>query len=119
VPFRPDFVSQFALDRVAMLIERVETAEQLASVDLSARRYSCLANYLNGSGHERLLIDQIALDHPLLTARIPSLGSIAQAFDWEESKQTMEQKYADAIPYLRALHDELLGVQQLRAKKSA
>ena len=27
----------------------------------------------------------------------------------------MEQKYADAAPYLRALHDELLGVPQLRA----
>jgi chromosome partitioning protein len=119
VPFRPDFVSQFALDRVAMLIERVETAEQLASIDLSVRRYSCLANYLNGCGHERLLIDQLALDHPLLTARIPSLASIARAFDWEESKQTMEQKYADAIPYLRALHDELVGAQQLRATKSA
>jgi hypothetical protein len=36
-----------------------------------------------------------------------------------ESKQTMEQKYADAIPYLRALHEELVGAQQLRAKKSA
>ena len=119
VPFRPDFVSQFALDRVAMLIERVETAEQLAGIDLSARRYSCLANYLNGSGHERLLIDQLALDHPLLMTRIPSLESIARAFDWDESRQNMEQKYADAIPYLRALHDEVLGAQQLRAKKSA
>ena len=118
VPFRPDFVSQFALDRVAMLIERVETAEQLAGIAFSARRYSCLANYLNGSGHERLLIDQLALDHPLLSARIPSLESIARAFDWDESRQTMEQKYADAVPYLRALHDEVLGVPQLQARIS-
>lgn len=118
VPFRPDFVSQFALDRVAMLIERVETAEQLASIALPARRYSCLANYLKGGGHERLLIDQLALDHPLLAARIPSLESIARAFDWDETRKTMEQKYADAIPYLRALHDEVLGVPQLRAKSA-
>ena len=27
----------------------------------------------------------------------------------------LEQKYADAVPYLRALHDEVFGVQQLRA----
>ena len=32
VPFRPDFVSQFALDQVAMLIEKVETADQLADI---------------------------------------------------------------------------------------
>jgi chromosome partitioning protein len=115
VPFRPDFVSQFALDRVALLIERVETAEQLAGIAFPERRYSCLANYLSGTGHERLLIDQLALDHPLLSARIPRLESIARAFDWEETRQTMEQKYADAAPYLRALHDELLDVPQLRA----
>ena len=118
VPFRPDFVSQFALDRVAMLIERVETAEQLAGIPLEERRYSCLANYLNGTGHERLLIEQLALDHPLLAARIPILQSIARAFDWDESRKKMEEKYADAIPYLRALHDEVLGTPQLRAKSA-
>jgi chromosome partitioning protein len=118
VPFRPDFVSQFALDRVAMLIERVETAEQLAGIPFAERRYACLANYLNGTGHERLLIDQLALDHPLLSARMPILPSIARAFDWDDGKQTMEEKYADAIPYLRVLHDEVLGTPQLRAKSA-
>jgi chromosome partitioning protein len=118
VPFRPDFVSQFALDRVAMLIERVETADQLASIAFADRRYSCLANYATGSGHERLLIDQLALDHPLLDARMPILDSIARAFDWDETRQTMEQKYADAIPYLRALHGEVLGTPLLRAKSA-
>jgi chromosome partitioning protein len=118
VPFRPDFVSQFALDRVAMLIERVETAGQLASISFADRRYSCLANYLNGTGHERLLIDQLALDHPLLAARIPILQSIARAFDWDETRQTMEEKYGDAIPYLRAVHDEVLGTRYLRAKSA-
>lgn len=118
VPFRPDFVSQFALDRVAMLIERVETAEQLATIPFHERRYSCLANYLAGTGHERLLIDQLALDHPLFEARIPMLQSIARAFDWDETRKSMESKYADALPYLRMLHDEVLGVPQLRAKSA-
>ena len=98
VPFRPDFVSQFALDRVALLIERVENAEQLASIPFAERRYACLPNCLTGAGHERLLIEQIALDHPLLTTRLPVLDSIARAFDWDEGKKTMEQKYADALP---------------------
>ena len=118
VPFRPDFVSQFALDRVALLIEKVETAEQLASIPFGERRYSCLPNYLKGDGHERLLIDQLALDHPLLTTRLPILESIARAFDWDETRKTMEQKYGDALPHLRALHGEVFGVAQLRAKSA-
>jgi cellulose biosynthesis protein BcsQ len=118
VPFRPDFVSQFALDRVAMLIERVETPDQLGDIPFAERRYSCLANYLSGTGHERLLIDQLGLDHPLMAARMPILPSIARAFDWDEGRQTMEAKYADAIPHLRALHDEVLGAPQLRAKSA-
>ena len=118
VPFRPDFVSQYGLDRVAMLVERVETAGELARIPFADRRYACLANYLSGTGHERLLIDQIALDHPLLAVRMPMLAGIARAFDWEESRQTMEEKYADALPYLRALHDEALGTPQLRAKSA-
>ena len=119
VPFRPDFVSQFALDRVAMLIERVETAEQLAGISFAERRYSCLANYLNGTGHERLLIDQLALDHPMLNARIPNLHEHRAGVRLgRERSRRMEQKYADAIPYLRALHDEVLGAPQLRAKSA-
>lgn len=118
VPFRPDYVSQYALDRVAMLIERVETAEQLASIDFSKRRYSCLPNSLKGEGYERLLLDQLALDHPLLKTRLPMLDSIARAFDWDETKKSMEQKYADALPLLRRLHDEVFGVAELRAKSA-
>ena len=118
VPFRPDFVSQFALDRVALLIERVETAEQLASIPLARRRYSCLPNYLTGAGHERLLIDQFALDHPLLLTRLPVLDSIARAFDWDETKKSMEQKYGDALPHLRRLHGEVFAGTQPRAKSA-
>jgi chromosome partitioning protein len=118
VPFRPDFVSQFALDRVAMLIERVETSEQLASIAFGQRRYSCLPNCLKGDGAERMLLEQLALDHPLLKTTLPALDSIARAFDWDETKKSMEQKYADALPHLRALHDEVFGVAQLRAKSA-
>jgi len=109
VPFRPDFVSQFALDRVALLVERVENGEQLASIPFAKRRYVCLPNYLRGTGRERLLIEQIVLDHPVLTARMPLLDSVANAFDWDETRKTMEDKYADALPHLRALHEEVLN----------
>lgn len=109
VPFRPDFVSQFALDRIALLIERVETADQLAGIDLAARRYACLPNYLRDTGRERLLLEEIALDHPLLASRVPLLDSVARAFDWDETRKSMEGKYEDALPHIRALYDEVLG----------
>ena len=118
VPFRPDFVSQFAMDRAAMLIERVETGEQLAGIPIAERRYSCLPNYLKGDGHERLLIEQLALDHPVLNTRLPMLDSIARAFDWDETRKTMQEKYADALPHLRSLHDEIFRVPELLAKSA-
>jgi chromosome partitioning protein len=116
VPFRPDFVSQFALDRVALLIQRVETADELGDIPFASRRYACLPNYVRGGGREKLLLDQIALDHPLLTARLPMLDSVARAFDWDETKKTMEQKYGDALPHLRRLYDEVLGEKATFAK---
>jgi chromosome partitioning protein len=116
VPFRPDFVSQFALDRVALLIERVETGEQLGDIPFDERRYVCLPNYVRGGGREQLLLDQIALDHPLLTARLPLLDSVARAFDWDETRKSMEQKYGDSLPHLRTLYDEVLGEKASFAK---
>jgi len=77
-----------------------------------------LPNCLTGAGHERLLIDQIALDHPLLATRLPVLESIARAFDWDESKKTMEQKYTEALPYLRKLHAEVFAGTPRRAKSA-
>jgi cellulose biosynthesis protein BcsQ len=109
VPFRPDFVSQFALDRVALLIERVDSADELGDIPLAKRRYACLPNYLRGDGRERLLLDQIALDHPLLKSRVPQLDSVARAFDWDETPKTMQKKYGDALPHLKALSAEVFG----------
>ncbi|MFA5952804.1 MAG: ParA family protein [Hyphomicrobium sp.] len=115
VPFRPDYVSQFALDRVALLIERVDTAGELGEIPFASRRYVCLPNYLRGTGRERLLIDDIGLDHPLLKARLPLLDSVARSFDWDEKKKTMQEKYADALPHLKALYDEVLAGPSRRA----
>jgi len=118
VPFRPDYVSQFALDRVALLIEKVETADQLAEIAHGKRRYVCLPNYVKGGGRERNLLEEIALDHPLLVARLPLLESLALGFDWDEKRKSLEDKYRDALPHLRALHDEVLGRTSGLAKAS-
>ena len=109
VPFRPDFVSQFAIDRISILIERVDTAEDVAAIPFKDRRYVCLPNYLRGNGRERMMLEQMALDHPMLAASMPQLDSVARAFDWEEKKKSMAEKYTDALPHLRALHDEVFS----------
>ncbi|MDO9382446.1 MAG: ParA family protein [Hyphomicrobiaceae bacterium] len=110
VPFRPDFVSQFAIDRISTMIEKVHTSEDVAAIPFAERRYVCLPNYVrNNNGRERLLLDQMALDHPMLASRIPLLDSVARAFDWEETKKSMVEKYADALPHLRALHAEVFS----------
>lgn len=119
VPFRPDFVSQFALDQVAMLIEKVETADQLQDIPFAERRYACLANTIKGAGQERMLLETLALDHPLLTARMPLLDSVARAFDWDERRKTMEDKYQDALGYLRTLHAEVFAAPQLQPDLAA
>src|SRR5262249_853644 len=80
------------------------------------RRYICLPNYVTGKGRERLLIDQIALDHPLLEARVPLLDSVARAFDWEEAKKTMAEKYGAALPQLCRRHEEVFGAAHGLAK---
>jgi len=113
VPFRPDFVSQHALDQVAQLIERLETRDELEDLPFAERRYSCLANTTTGAGQERILLDEIALDHPLLKTRLPQLDAVARSFDWDERKKSMEDKYKDALPYLKALHDEVFSSPQL------
>lgn len=109
VPFRPDFVSQFAIDRISIMIEGVSSSDDVAAIPFAKRRYVCLPNYLRNNGRERLLLDQMALDHPMLTSRIPLLDSVARAFDWDETKKSMVEKYADAVPHLRALHAEVFS----------
>lgn len=109
VPFRPDFVSQFAIDRISIMIEGVATSDDVAAIPFAERRYVCLPNYLRNNGRERLLLDQMALDHPMLASRIPLLDSVARAFDWDETKKSMVEKYADAVPHLRALHAEVFS----------
>lgn len=107
VPFRPDYVSLMAIDRVALIIERVSSLEQLSAIPISKRRYACLPNYVRSSGAERLLIDEAGLSHPLMSVALPQRDGIANAFDWMPDRCTIEAKYTDAIPDLRRLYQEV------------
>lgn len=107
VPFRPDYVSQLAVDRVALLIEEKRYEADLREVPMEARRYVCLANTVRPTGRDRLLIEEIGLNHPLLAAQIPASDGIANAFDWDPELKSIETKYGDAVTAVRELYDEL------------
>ena len=114
VPFRPDYVSQMAVDRVALLIEEKRTIDDLREIGLDQRRYVCVANGSRGTSRDRNIIDEIGLDHPMLAAQLPHSDGIANAFDWETGRKTMEEKYGNGAAAIRALYDELRPLMSQR-----
>ncbi|MGE8942808.1 ParA family protein [Leptospira interrogans] len=107
VPFRPDYVSQLAVDRVALLIEEKRNLDDLEEIPFDQRRYVCLANYVRNIGPERVLVDEIADLHPMLGTQLPQRDSIANAFDWVGQRRSMEQKYGDSLEDARKLYEEV------------
>jgi chromosome partitioning protein len=114
VPFRPDYVSQLAVDRVALLIEGKRAGADLAEIPLDARRYVCLANAMRDSGRESNIFEEIALDHPMLTSRLPQSAAIADAFDFRDDVRAIDEKYGDSTGHVRALYEEVASRLTLR-----
>lgn len=110
VPFRPDYVSLLAVDRVALMIEGRRDLDDLALVPLSKRRYACLANYVRDNGREKLLIEEIGLAHPVFATELPQRDGIANSFDWLAQSSTIEQKYGNAVDDVRSLYDEVASL---------
>jgi len=114
VPFRPDYVSQLAVDRVALLIEEKRDIDDLREIDMADRRYVCVANGTRANSRDRNIIDEIGLDHPMLEARVPYSEGIANAFDWDASPKRIEEKYGDGAAAIRALYDEVVPLMVTR-----
>ncbi len=108
VPFRPDYVSQLAVDRIALLIEDEMTIENLSEKPFNQRKYACVANSVRTTGKDRVLIEEIGLLHPILEAQIPHSEAIANAFDWEPRLKSIDQKYGVGVPDLRRLYEEIV-----------
>ena len=114
VPFRPDYVSQLAVDRVALLIEEKRNIDDLREIELGQRRYVCVANGTRANSRDRNIIDEIALDHPMLEAQLPHSEGIANAFDWDASPKKIEEKYGSGTSAIRALYDEIVPLMATR-----
>ena len=115
VPFKPDYVSQLAVDRIALLIEDKGTLDALGDVPMEQRRYTCLANGVRATGKDRNLIEEIGLFHPMLETQMPQKDSIANAFDWEPGLRSLAQKYGDSLADMRKLYDECAPLLERQA----
>jgi chromosome partitioning protein len=111
VPFRPDYVSQFAVERVAMLIEDKATAEAVSLIAKDKRRYVTLANFVEPTGQDRFFIDLIADEHPILATQLPLNPTIARSFSYVQGgKRSIEEKYGPVTQDVRKLYDELSAI---------
>ena len=108
VPFRPDAVSEFAVDRISSIIE-AKPYDDVLTIPKEKRRYVCVANSVRPGGRDQTIIDTIAFNHPMLTTRLPLMPEVANAFDWSEERQSIEEKYGPASVPMRALYEELIA----------
>ena len=109
VPFRPDAVSAFAVNRISTIIEG-QPFEKVQNIPHDQRRYVCLANYVRPGGRDTIYVDEIAHDHPMLETHIPAMPDVADAFDFLLEPMSIEEKFGAAAPILRKLHDELTAI---------
>ena len=106
VPFRPDAVSAFAVNRISTIIEG-QPFDAVVEMAPESRRYMCLANYVRPGGRDAIYIDEIANDHPVLNAQMPAIPDVADAFDYLFEPQPIADKFGQAIGPMQALHAEL------------
>ena len=107
VPFRPDYVSQLAVDRVALLIEDTRNLDDLQAIPLEDRRYACLANYVRDDNKDYMMIEEINLVHPVLNTFLPQRNGIANAFDYIGDMRSLDAKYGDAAGDVKELYLEV------------
>ena len=108
VPFRPDAVSEFAVDRISTIIEG-KSYEQVLESPKETRRYVCVANAVRPGGRDQTIIDTISFNHPSLATRVPQMPELADAFDWSEERRPIEEKYGQGIGAVRALYEEMIA----------
>lgn len=107
VPFRPDYVSQLAVDRVALLIEEIRNLDDLQLIPATERRYTCLANYVRDDNKDYMMIEEIGLVHPVLDTFLPQRNGIANAFDYVGEMRSIDAKYGDAAGDVKELFAEV------------
>lgn len=115
VPFRPDAVSEFAVDKISTIIEE-KPFDVVTQMPMENRKYVCLANYVRPSGQDRIIIETIGYNHPMLKSSLPMSQDLANAFFYADEPQTLDEKYGGALLPMRAVYDELTNRLKIAAR---
>lgn len=108
VPFRPDYVSAFAVDRISRMIEGKPNLLAVNEIPRDKRRYVALANFVSSDNTARERIEEIGDYHPLMETRIPLNNQIAASFNWLRERVPIEEKFGKAgVKAARAVFEEI------------
>jgi len=111
VPFRPDFISQYALDRMADKVEGTDkrslTRKKLASIPHDRRRYVSVVNLHGGTAAEKRILDDFDGVHPRLKTQLKRQPDIAEAFYWQDEPRSLKEKYGKAEPQVKQLYNDI------------
>jgi cellulose biosynthesis protein BcsQ len=112
VPFRPDHISQFALDRMADKVEQTGRRslgkKKIEAIPHERRRYVSVVNLHGGTPAERLVLEDYEGKHPRLKTQIRRLPDIAEAFFWQPEPRTLKEKYGKAEPQVKQLYKDVV-----------
>lgn len=112
IPFRPDYISQYALDRMADKVEKTGrgslTRRALKGIPHERRRYISVVNMHGGTQREERILDDFAGAHPRLNTRLRRQPDLAEAFYWDEDMRTLREKYGKAEAQVRQLCNDVL-----------
>ena len=106
MPFRPDFVSSYAVDRIATVIEEKRRLEDVLTIPYERRRYIALVNFWRDGNFQRLNFTNVAAMHPTMATAIPQDDGIAEAFEYRGERLSIEEKYGSGAEVVRALCKE-------------
>ncbi len=113
VPFRPDLISQYALDRMADKAQGTDkrslTRKKLASIPHEQRRYVSVVNLHGGTATEKRILDDFEGVHPRLRTQLKRHPDVSEAFYWQEEPRTLKEKYGKAEPQVKQLYNDFLG----------
>ncbi len=106
VPFRPDFVSSYAVDRISTAIEDRNRLEDVLMTPKEKRRYIGLVNFWRDGAFQRHHFGYIAANHPVMQTVIPQNDGIAEAFEYSGGLLTIDEKYRSGAQVVHALCKE-------------
>ena len=106
VPFRPDFVSSYAVDRISTVIEDKKRLEEVIAISPEKRRYIALVNFWKDGSFQRLNYANVAAVHPVMHTTIPQDDGIAEAFEYRGEMLSIDEKYGTGADVVRTLCKE-------------